>query len=270
MAEYNAYERECLNNLTTCLNEHKKYKNNFVVDIGCSYNSWFLEYPFLGILIDSDIKKILSIPNNNLYTKLSKKVTPYNICDILKQYNTPKEFYCLNLDTDGCDLFILIALLKQYTPKIIITEINEKIPYPVKFSMIYHSDYEWEWNHMFGYSIACLEDIMTMFNYSIKSLTMNNVILVKNEENQKPNIDEIRQIYLDGYLNNKIIPPPGWNDDVKHLHDCKTKEEVADKWRQYFIENVNPNNNKQQTRNLDKYVINDTYEEYLQEFLKCI
>ncbi len=119
-------------------------------------------------------------------------------------------------------------------------------------------------------TVIRLEDIMKTYNYSIHSLCMNNVILRKNNDNEKPNIEEIEKIYKEGYLNNKIIPPPSWNDDVKHLQTCKTKEEVAEKWRTYFLENKNPNNGLDQTTNIDNYVINDSYDAYLNEFLKTI
>jgi len=270
MAELEPYDQLCLDNLTRCLNKYKKHQNKFIVDIGCSFNSWFLNYPFMGLLIDYNIQKIIGIPNNNLYTKLIRKITPYNVCDTMKEYNIPKNFYCLNLDTDGYDLFTLIALLRQYSPQIIITEINEKIPYPVKFSIKYDPSFDWGWCHLYGYSIACLEDVMKMFNYSIDSLNYNNIILIKNTDSEVPNIDKIEQFYKDGYLNNKVVPIPSWNKDVNHLQDCKTKEEVAEKWRDYFLNNPNPNNGKPQTENLDKYVINDAYEIYLQEFLKSI
>jgi len=269
MAEYNGYEQECINNLKKCINTYKKYPNNFVVDIGASYNSWFLDFPYQGILIEADMNKIIGRPPTGLYRTLCKRVTPDNICDILKQNNTPKDFYILNIDIDGCDLFVMMALLKQYRPKIIITEINEKIPYPVRFSIRPTPNFDWGWCHLYGYSIGCLEDLMTMYNYSIDSLCYNNVILIRNEEGEKPNIDQIETVYKEGYLNNKVIPVPSWNDDVKHLHDCKTKEEVAEKWREYFINNPNPNNGKPHT-NIDNYVINDSYNKYLNEFLKTI
>jgi hypothetical protein len=270
MEELNDYEQICLDSLKECLDKNKDFKNKFIVDIGCSSNSWFINLPFIGLLIDADLRKISTYGSSFFYKFLCKKVTPYNVCDILKDNNTPKEFYCLNLDTDGYDLFTLIALLKKYTPQLIITEINEKLPPPVKFSIKYDNSYEWEWNHMYGYSIACLTDVMTMYNYSIFSLNYNNIILIKNKENEKPNIDKIEEIYINGYLKNKKIPVPSWNDDVKHLRYCKTKEEVAAKWRKYFEDKPNPNTGEPQIRNLDKYVINDEYETYLKEFIKTI
>lgn len=268
--ELNTYEQICLDSLTECLNINKNFENRFIVDIGCSSNSWFVNFNFNGLLIDYDLKKLLQYPPSFSYKTICKKITPYNVCNIFKEYNVPEQFYCLNLDTDGYDLFTLISLLKHYTPKIIVTEINEKLPPPVKFSIKYVDSYEWEWNHMYGYSIACLEDMMNMYNYSIFSLNYNNIILVKNNENEKPNIDKIPEIYKNGYLKNKKIPVPSWNNDVMHLQYCQTKEEVAKKWRSYFENKFNPNTQEPQIKNLDKYVINDTYEEYLKEFLKTI
>ena len=266
MAEYNDYEQVCLDSLNAAMKTVKK-TNTFIVDIGSSYNSWFLDFPFNGILIEMELQKIMKMPPNHFYKKVHAKVTTSNICKILKDNNTPKDFFIMNIDIDGIDLWILHSLLKEYKPKIIITEINEKIPYPVKFSIINDPDFYWHWCHLYGYSITCLEDIMSRYNYSIFSLNMNNVILVKNEEGVKPNLDKIEQFYQDGYLNNKIIPPPSWNNDVAHLQHCKTKEEVAIKWRQYFLENLNPNDGSDQTININRYVINETYDKYLKNFL---
>jgi hypothetical protein len=266
MAEYNEYEQVCLDSLKQAMKTVKK-TNNFIVDIGSSFNSWFLDLPFTGILIEMELEKIMKMPFS-MYKKVHAKVTTSNICQILKDNNTPKDFYMMNLDIDGIDLWILHSVLKEYQPKIIITEINEKIPYPVKFSIINDPNFYWNWCHLFGYSIACLEDIMKLYNYSIFSLDMNNIILVKNSDEEKPNINKIEEIYKDGYLNHPIVPPPGWNDDVTHLQNCKTKEDVATKWRNYFLNNPNPNDGSDQSLNIDKYVINESYEKYLKEFLK--
>jgi len=265
--KYSEYEQTCLNNLRLAESKIKK-TNNFIVDIGSSYNSWFLDFPYSGILIEMELEKIMKMPTTPFYKKIHKKVTTSNICNILKENNTPKDFYMMNLDIDGIDLWILHTVLAEYQPKIIITEINEKIPFPIKFSIKNDPNFYWNWCHLFGYSIACLEDIMKMYNYSIDSLHMNNIVLIKNEKTDKPNINEIGKIYIEGYLQNKIFPPPTYNDDVKNLHECKTKEDVAIKWREYFLNNPNPNNGKDQSENIDNYVINDEYEKYLEKFLK--
>jgi hypothetical protein len=265
----NKYEQTCIDSLNECISTVKQ-TNNFVVDIGSSYNSWFLDYPFRGLLIDMDLSKINSIPHNNLYTKVASKVSTSNILETFKKNKVPKKFFILNLDIDSIDFFILLKVLSEYRPKIIITEINEKIPPPVKFAIKDIPSFDWGWCHLFGYSISCLEDIMTMFNYSMFKLDMNNVILTRNDNNETPNIEDIKYHYDKGYLNQKYpspLAPPGWNDDVKHLHDCKTKEEVATAWKDYFINNPNPNDGSDQSTNIDNYVINDSYDSYLKEFM---
>lgn len=260
--ERNDYEVLCINELKSAIKEVEK-TNNYVVDLGCSNNSWFLEMPYSGLLVDADIRKIMTIPPG-MYKGVARMVTTENVHRLFEEFNVPKDFMVLNLDIDGPDLWILMKILERYEPKVIVTEINEKIPYPVKFSIKNDPNFDWGWCHLYGYSFACLEDVMTRFGYRIKSLTMNNAVLVKGE----PNVEDLKDMYVNGYLEHPSpLIPPSWNDDVKHLHGLD-KEEVATEWRNYFLNNPNPNNGEPQTKNINNYVINDDYEDYLKRFFE--
>lgn len=181
-----------------------KSKSNFFVDIGASCVSEASESELLvnngwgGIMFECDPNKypiqIQKMIGKNV-TVLPIKVTPDNILGILKENNTPLDFY-LTLDIDGYDFFVLEKILSEYKPQLIVSEINEKIPAGIKFAVKYTEGYFWDGSHYYGYSISMLEDILSKYGYKIYMLDFNNVVLV-------PGIQEesISDVYKNGYLN---------------------------------------------------------------------
>ena len=254
--------------------KYKDYHNNVIVEIGSSDNSYYLNEPlcskFTGILVDGSSRK-LSVYKNPLFKTVCEMVNPDNVCSILEENNIPTDFYMLNLDIDGLDFFTLVSILKKYRPKVIITEFNEKIPYPFKYSIKADPNFTWNWCHNYGYSVACIEDIMTNFGYSIDSLNVNNIYLTRIDNGDSPNVGDIQKFYNVGYLEKKNwlydnFQP--WNKDVDHFHLCKTEEEMENTLSEYFKNNLNVNNGSSMSTEIDKYVINENYENYLKEFLK--
>lgn len=225
--------------------------NNFIIDIGASYNSFFIKYNYNGVLFDKDGEKLKKLSKTNLYKKITKKITPDNVISELRKHNTPTNFLVLNLDIDSYDLFVLINILKYYSPEIIISEINEKIPPSIKFSVNYHKGWSWKGDHFFGYSISCLEPVLKHFGYRIHKLIYNNVILVKNDS--KINIEGS---YKDGYLMAKSREELfNHNADVEYwqgLNPKKLKKEI----REYF--------NKYK----GKYVIGKKCENLIKKYIK--
>ena len=200
----------------------QKHDNNFVVDIGASYNSHFLKYPCRGVLVDNDPWKVMSMPINNLYEKINRKITPENVVSVLDEFDTPKNFLALNLDIDSYDLFVLINLLKEFQPKIIISEINEKIPPPINFSVKYDDKWKWQVNHFYGYSISCLNLVLKHFNYYVHKLAFANIILLKGTEEDKNKDLDLTKFYQEGYVNAKGRKDFfTWNDNVEHWQSLK-------------------------------------------------
>jgi hypothetical protein len=103
------------------------------------------------------------------------------------------------LDIDGYDYFVLEQILKEYKPALIISEINEKIPASVKFSVNYTPNYFWDGTHYYGYSIGMLEDLLETYGYKIDCLDLNNVVLVPGKQEQS-----IEDVYNNGYLNTEL------------------------------------------------------------------
>jgi hypothetical protein len=70
----------------------------------------------------------------------------------------------MNFDIDSYDYYLLSEILTLYRPQLICTEINEKIPTPIKFKVMYSHkpkyDHTRVGNYFFGMSISALGDIV--------------------------------------------------------------------------------------------------------------
>jgi hypothetical protein len=75
------------------------------------------------------------------------RVTLENVLPLLATAEAPKDFSFLSLDIDGYGYFILDKILGEYRPALICAEINEKIPPPLEFTVLYDSDYFWDGTH---------------------------------------------------------------------------------------------------------------------------
>lgn len=126
------------------------------------------------------------------------RVNPENIVPLLQSYDTPADFAVLSLDIDGNDYWVLRAILSQFRPQIIVTEINEKIPPPIRFVIKYDPDFQLR-HHFFGYSMAVLEDLCEEFGYVILGLEYNNAFLAPKELAGERGIDA-EVAYASGYL----------------------------------------------------------------------
>lgn len=162
-------------------------------------------------------------------TVISQLVTPDNIIQLLQSVGAPNDFY-LSLDIDGYDFFVLQKILTVYQPQLIISEINEKIPPPIKFTVNYNPSYWWDTSHFYGYSLSMLENIK---GYKVESLDFNNVIMT-------PGTQEIplEVIYRDGYWNmpkdqnafhnhpNENHGRPSYNADFDPIYTMSYKDQI--------------------------------------------
>lgn len=152
------------------------------------------------------------------------KVTPLNVNQLLQAYNIPKDFGVLSLDIDGYDYFVLQNLLQEYRPRIIITEINEKIPPPLEFTVLFDETYSWERNHFYGQSICKLKKLCDAYNYAIVHLEYNNVFLVPMEI-YKGRPLSAQEAYSEGYKNRpKRVEFFPWNLDMEYLLTATPEE----------------------------------------------
>jgi hypothetical protein len=125
-------------------------------------------------------------------------VTPANVCALLTAYDIEREFGVLSLDIDSYDYWVLDAVLSEFRPRVVVTEINEKIPPPVKFVVNYDPAFQMT-HHFFGYSIQSLAELAARHAYAIIEVEYNNAFLAPRElEGVRPL--DAATAYRRGYL----------------------------------------------------------------------
>lgn len=154
------------------------------------------------------------------------KVTPKNVIAFLDSYAVPRDFGVLSLDIDSYDHFVLEALLALYRPKVIIAEINEKIPPPLDFTVLFDEGHGWDGSHFYGQSISRLAVLARRCGYAIHALEYNNAFLVDANAYGKRGLTA-REAYERGYLNRpdrrREFP---WNRDVEELLSLSAEDAV--------------------------------------------
>lgn len=190
-----------MSTISKIINRVLQLPTKFFVDIGASNDTYESQTELLvhngwsGVMFECNPEKFVPLADRmqNYPVKIiSQKVTPDNIIQFLKDAEVPNDFY-LSLDIDGYDFYVLSKILTVYQPQLIISEINEKIPPPIKFTINYDPNYWWDISHFYGYSLSMLEDIK---GYKVESLDFNNVIMT-------PGVQEVplSDIYNNGYWN---------------------------------------------------------------------
>ncbi|MGH9967901.1 MAG: hypothetical protein ACREBG_08750 [Pyrinomonadaceae bacterium] len=161
-----------------------------VVDIGAGNGvRWSNTYSLFlngwkGVGVEADSRKFARLERayKNLPGAHASHCTadPDNIVPFLRSLGIEKNLSVLSLDIDGNDYWVLKAILKEYRPALIITEINEKIPPPLRFLFKYAPNSQLR-HHFFGYSIAVLEDLCEELEYGILELEYNNAFIAPRE-----------------------------------------------------------------------------------------
>lgn len=137
-----------------------------------------------GLGIEFDSRKFVNLAQAYKYFSnvfpCRNRATPDNIVPLLTAYEIQKDFSVLSLDIDGNDYWVLRAILSQFRPQLIVTEINEKIAPPIRFVVKYNPNFQLR-HHFFGYSVAVLADLCEEFGYVIMELEYNNAFLAPKE-----------------------------------------------------------------------------------------
>jgi hypothetical protein len=155
-----------------------------------------------GLAIDGEADRSYRLARTyryypNVFT-CRNQITPQNVVSLLEAYQIPTDFEVLSLDIDSYDYWVLDALLTKFRPRIVVTEINEKIPPPIRFIVKYDLDFTLQ-HHFFGYSIASLEDLCARHNYALMSLEYNNAFIAPRELPHAKARDALT-VYREGYL----------------------------------------------------------------------
>ena len=161
-----------------------------VVDIGAGNGvRWSNSYSLFrsgwkGVGIEADDRKFNQLTRTYKSFPLAHachtRADPANIGSLLKSLDVETDFSVLSLDIDGNDYWVLKAILSEFRPALIVTEINEKIPPPLRFLVKYDPHFQLR-RHFFGYSIAVLEDLCEEHNYGILELEYNNAFVAPRE-----------------------------------------------------------------------------------------
>ncbi|HEX7317930.1 MAG TPA: hypothetical protein VF297_28765 [Pyrinomonadaceae bacterium] len=158
-------------------------------------------------------------------------VTPDNVVELLRAEGVPEDFGVLSLDIDSYDYWVLDAALKRFRPRVVVTEINEKIPPPVRFRVRYDPDFRLQ-HHFFGYSIASLEELCGRHSYALLAVEYNNAFIAPRELVGELEALDAGTAYRRGYLERpdrrERFPR---NQDMDALHSMTPQDSVA------FIQN---------------------------------
>jgi hypothetical protein len=154
-------------------------------------------------------------------------VTPANVVGLLREHAIPEDFGVLSLDIDSYDYWVLDAVLRQFRPRVVVTEINEKIPPPVRFVVRYDPHFRLQY-HFFGYSVASLEELCARHSYALLALEYNNAFVAPRELlGGLPELDAVtayRRGYLERADRRERFPN---NHDMEALHSMSPAEAAA-------------------------------------------
>lgn len=231
-----------------------KKPSYYVIDIGAStgvttdpvYN-YIINDKFKGLCIEGNSSKVNILKTKTKFDIYNGYITPFNIIAIFEAYKVPNNPDILKIDIDGYDLAVLRVILEKYKPSIIIAEINEKIPPPIHFEIIYNENYSWDESHCFGFSIQSGAKVMNQHNYKIFSVhELNNILCINHDLCNSLNIDctntddDIKLIYKRDYIDNSsrfhILP---WNENINYWLNINEHEILKQEITNYFVNNNN-------------------------------
>ncbi len=198
--------------------------------IGGSNTAALALHHWRGLACEADNSKASSLlqayQNLNTIKLFVGKVTPLNVCELFKSNNVPKDFGVLSLDIDSYDYFVLESILENFRPTVLIVEINEKIPPPLEFTVLYNEAHCWDYSHFFGQSICQLEKLALAQNYAIATLEYNNIFLVAKERFQGKSLTA-EEAYKTGYVikRDRAEKFP-WNHNMEVLLTSKPDDSI--------------------------------------------
>jgi hypothetical protein len=204
-------------------------KSGYVVDIGASSGvrsdpvfPFITDPSFRGLCIEGDSGKTRELRGKcplsvDIFTGF---ITPENALSTFARFGVPKDLDILKIDIDGYDLDVLRVLLSEYKPKILIAEINEKIPPPVHFEIPYRPEYRWDSSHCVGFSIAAGHSVLARHGLSIIDIyDVNNILCIDAELGKLLNIpipEDISKLYVERYVNDPDRLAFHWNESVNY------------------------------------------------------
>lgn len=155
------------------------------------------------------------------------RITPANVVGLLQALEVPRDLGLLSLDIDSYDSEVLDAVLGAFRPGLVVTEINEKVPPPVRFAVHYREDHVWRGDHFYGHSLASAADLAARHDYVLVAVEYNNALFAPAESGAAA--VDVAAAYRTGYLDrpDRLRRLP-WNRDVEHLQQLPAEQVVAE------------------------------------------
>lgn len=212
--------------------------NRIYLDIGCSNQSNLpsdiITSSTKTLFFELNADKANAWKASDNFKIINKKVTPDNVCDLVFE-NIPQncEITFLDIDIDGYDFHVLSSLLQKTRPFLIVAEINEKIPPPIKFSVKYEDNYSWDGAHFFGMSISKFNELAIKYEYDLIELTANadnaNIYAVRKDKNTGLKYFSPEELYDQKYKNPRLsglLPSFNYNVNMDFLLNMNTIDAV--------------------------------------------
>lgn len=178
----------------------------------------------------------------------SEFITPNNISkkiiEPLENAGLKDDVFLIDVDIDGYDFFVCDALLKNIRPTFLIVEINEKIPPPIKFTVLYNETYTGPKEHFYGSSICKMFEL-TKYDYDAIKLFFNTLIFVnKNKNPYYTDPDKFiafkpvspKELYYKGYLKDRLHELIDYNQNVKHWQTKHDPTDLINSINEYFLQ----------------------------------
>jgi hypothetical protein len=208
--------------------------------VGGSQTLGLFKRGWAGLAVERDaemfavLSRLYRVFDNVSLARMS--ISPDNVCAMLRAAGCPTEFGFLSLDIDGYDHFVLDRLLAEFRPTLACVEINENVPPPLAFTVLYSEDHVWRDDHFQGQSIAKCHELCVKHSYEIIDLHYNNLLIVPAEINPFPVLTP-REAYDIGYRNKpdrreKFF----WNADMEPILTLDPEAAAAflnDKFAEY-------------------------------------
>lgn len=139
------------------LSNKKINKRNFLIRF---FRFLRVNLNWKGIMLDGRFE--------NLNISLIKEAITYsNVVEILQKYQVKPEFDFLSEDTDYADYWILEAILAQFSPKIVVHEVNQQpphkcvtVPRPSELKF-------WDGSNFHGASVCAFYCLAKRFDYTM-------------------------------------------------------------------------------------------------------
>jgi hypothetical protein len=219
-------------------------KSNYIIDIGATDGpgpvyDYFKNQNYDGLCVEAYDCHFTGLCKNLPQSNISKHkgfITPENVLNIFETYNVPQSPDIFKIDIDGYDLSVIRKVLEKYSPKIIVCEINEKIPPPIYFETKYTPDFMGDSSHFYGFSLQAAYDVLAPLDYVlVKIQDFNNLICVHKNYNSLNIVQESPQVlYHRDYSSLSFYYHLPWNRDVNHWLKIQDPKLLMDDIIDYF------------------------------------